>query len=107
MKSGEFLELNQTRDDHLDINVRCMMAQIDQAERLWSKFACTVIACSPIVNDRRVECRLVKLMFHKDAPVVRQRSVNLAHAFEVPFQCVAQMLLAREVATISNPDSVR
>src|SRR5262245_46993969 len=107
MKSGELPKLNQPRDDHFDINVRRMMAQVDQAECFWSKFTGAVIAGSPIVDNRRIKGRFIKLVLHKHSPVAGERGVNLAHALEVTVQRMTEVLLAGEIAAIGNPDGVR
>ena len=45
-------------------------------------------------------------MLDKNAPVVGQRGVNLAHAFEVAFQCAAEVLLAGKIPAVADPDRV-
>src|SRR5438105_4511371 len=106
MKARQFAELNQPPDDHLNVHVGRVMAQIDEAERLRPQLARAVIARPPIVDDHRIKSRLVKLMFDKDAPVVRKSSVNLAHAFEIAFERASEVLLARKISTVTDPDGV-
>src|SRR5581483_602151 len=106
MKAGEFTELNEPRDDHLDVYVRRMMAEINQAEGLGAKLTRTVITCAPVVDYRRIESRFIKLMLDEHAPVVRQRRVNLAHTFEIAFQRVAKVLLPGKVPPIANPNGM-
>src|SRR6185503_12852484 len=55
---------------------------------------------------RRIKRGLVELVLDKDAPVVRQRRINLSHAFEIALQRAAKMLLARKIAAVTNPDGV-
>src|SRR6185503_11884757 len=107
MKPGELTELNKSRHDHLDVHVGCMVAQINQAEGLRSQLARAVVTGSPIVYHRRIESGLVKLMFDEEAPVVRQRRVDLAHTLEVACEHAAEMLLAGKVSTVANPNGVR
>src|SRR5215213_3448132 len=107
MEARQLAELYETRDDHLYVDVRRMMAQINQRESLWPKLARAVIADSPIIDDRRIERWLVELMLDKQAPVIGDMVVNLAHAFKVAFESATKMLLARKVSAIANPDRVR
>src|SRR5207253_1028045 len=82
------------------------MAQIDQAERLRSQLARAVIARAPVVDYGRIKSRLIKLMLDKNAPVVGQRDVNLAHALEVAFERMAEVLLAGKIPAVTDPDRV-
>src|SRR5438132_9762731 len=104
MKPRQFAELNQPRDDHLNIHVGRVMAQIDQAERLRPQLARAVIARSPVVDYGRIKSRLIKLMLDKNAPVVGQRDVNLAHALEVAFERAAEVVLAGKIPAVTDPD---
>ena len=106
MKTGEFAELNQPRHDHLDVHVRRMVAQIDQAESLRAKFPSAVITRAPIVNDGGIERRLVELVFDEQSPVVRERGVDVPYAIEVAFEHPPKMLLAGKVSAVSNPHRV-
>src|SRR5215510_12546626 len=82
------------------------MTEVNEAERFRAQFARAVVTRAPIVYDRRIERRFVKLVLHKDAPIVRQRSINLAHAFKITFKSASKMLLARKVSAVSDPDRV-
>src|SRR4030095_5515259 len=102
VEAGEFSELYQPRHDHFDVDVRRMMSQINQALRLRAELRGAVIARAPVVDDRRIESRLVKLMLYKTPPVVGQRPVDLAQAFEVAFEGAAKALLPRKVSAVAD-----
>src|SRR5437762_8929663 len=107
MKAGELPELNQARHDHLDIDVRRVMSEVDEAERFRPQFARAVITGAPIIDDRGVERRFVKLVLDKDAPVIGQRVINPAHAFKITFERVAKMLLTRKIPAVTDPNRMR
>ena len=69
MKPRKFAELDQAGDNHFNINVGSVVAEVDQAERLGPKLARAVVARPPIVDYRRVEGRLVEFVLQKHAPV--------------------------------------
>src|SRR5437660_6869682 len=106
MKASQFAELNQPRDDHLDVHVGRVVAQINEADRFRPKLAGAVIARPPIVDYRRIERRLIKLMLDKNPPIVGQRSVNLTHAFEIALERAAEVLLAGKIPAVADPDRV-
>src|SRR2546423_15605803 len=97
MKARQLAELNQARNDHLDIHVWCVVAQINQTESLWSKLARAMVTDTPVVDHRRVESRFVKFVLDKEAPVVEKRPVNLANAPGLPFQPAAERLLPGKI----------
>src|SRR5205809_3333335 len=53
-----------------------------------------------------MKSRFIKFMLDKNAPVVGQRSINLAHAFEVAFKRAAEVLLAAKIPAVADPDRV-
>src|SRR5712664_1755972 len=104
METGKFAELNQPGHDHLDIDVRRVMAQVHQAECFGSQLTRTIVARPPIVDYCRIKRRLVKLVLDKDKPVVRQSVVNLAHALKVALERAPEVLLAWIIPTVTDPN---
>ncbi len=78
VEAAELAELDQTGDDHLDIGVGRMMAEVDQAVRLGSKRLGDQVVGAPVLDDGRIEGRLVHLVLGKQLPVIRQRLVDVA-----------------------------
>ena len=74
MKAGEAADANQARDDLLDVDVRRVMAEIDEAMRLGPERLRRHQARSPIGDHGRIERRLVELVFEKQ----RARSTGSA-----------------------------
>jgi hypothetical protein len=50
MEPAELSELNQARDDQLDVHVRRMMSEIDQRPRAIAELAGAVVARAPVVE---------------------------------------------------------
>ena len=65
MEAGEPADADQARDDLLDVDVRRVVAEIDQAERLRSERLRRHQTRTPIGDDGGVESRLVKLVFEE------------------------------------------
>ena len=72
VEPAELAELDQPRHDHLDVDVRRVVAEVDQARRLFAQLARAVVARAPVVDDGRVERRLVELVLDEQPPVVGQ-----------------------------------
>src|SRR5262245_51727070 len=106
MEAGEFAELDEPRHYHFDVDVRRVVPQVDQALRLRAELRGAVVARAPVVDDRRIEGRFVKLVLDKHAPVVGQGFVNLAQAFDVAFERAAEMLLPRKIPAVADPHRV-
>src|SRR6185369_2279439 len=70
MKTRQLTKLNQPRDDHLDIDIGCVVTEVNQAERFWAKLAGAVVTRAPIIYDCGVERRLIKLVLDEDAPII-------------------------------------
>src|SRR5258706_3817158 len=83
------------------------MSEIDQTRRLVTKFFRANIARSPIVDHRRIKCRLIEFMFDKQPPVRWDRGVDLAHRVEITLQSPAKIGLSRKIAPIANPHGQR
>src|SRR5690349_6155013 len=77
VKPAEFAELDQPRHYLLDIYIRSVMSQIDEALCPFAQFASAVIAGPPIVNDCRVEGRFVHLVFEEEFPIIRDGGIYL------------------------------
>ena len=76
VEAAELAELDQPRDDHLDVDVRRVVAEVDEAEGLRAELAARQVVGAPVLHHRRVERRLVELVLDEDAPVVGQRRVD-------------------------------
>ena len=72
MEAAELAELDQPRDDHLDIDVRRVVAEVDQAIGLRPQFLGDDVVGAPVLHDRRIEGRLVHLVLAEQPPVFRQ-----------------------------------
>src|SRR5215207_8601762 len=107
VEAGELAELDEARDDHLDVDVRRVVAEVYEAERLRPQLERAVVARAPVVDDRRVEGRLVELVLDEEPPVRRQGGVDVAHALKVQLKHAAEVLLAGEVPAVADPDRVR
>ncbi len=107
VEAGELAELDEARDDHLDVDVRRVVAEVHEAERLRPQLARAVIAHAPVVDDRRVEGRLVELVLDEEPPVRRQSRVDVAHALKVQLERATKVLLTGEVPAVADPDRVR
>ncbi len=106
MEAGQLSELDQAGDDHLDVDVGCVVPQVDQGEGPLPELADAVVARAPVVDHRRVEGRLVELVLDEEAPARRQGGIDLAHAVEVALQGLAQVELSGEVSAVADPDRV-
>ena len=76
MKPAELAELDEARDDLLDVRVRHVMPEIDERERARPQLARAVIARAPVAEHRRIERRLVGFVLEKQAPAGRQLLVD-------------------------------
>src|SRR5262245_19661899 len=76
MKAAELAELDEPCDDELDVDVRRVVAEVDQRLGLRSQLAHAVITGSPVVEHRRVERGLIEFVFDEQPPAVRHSRVN-------------------------------
>src|SRR6185369_2296526 len=91
VKAAEFAELNEARNDLLNIDVRGMMAEIDETRCFFAEFAGTIIAGAPIVNYGRIKRRLKEFVLNEKAPVIGDRGVDLAHRVKITLKRVAKI----------------
>src|SRR6476660_10321211 len=84
-----------------------MVAQVDEALRLLTELLRAVVAGAPVVDDGRIEGRLVQLVLQEHAPAVGQRVVYGTHAVDVPLERAAGVHLPGEVAAVTDPDRER
>ena len=75
-KPPSFPNWIEPRDDHLDVDVRRVVAEIDEREARSPKLPGAVVARAPVVQHRRVEGRLVELVLDEQPPAVGQRRVD-------------------------------
>src|SRR5438093_1614298 len=107
MESAKFAELNQTSDDHLDVDVRRVMPEINETECSWPEFARAVIARPPVIDHRRVESRLIELVLEKDTPVVGYCFIDRAHTLDVAIEGPPEIQLSGKIPAVGNPHGVR
>ena len=74
VEAAELAELDQPGDDHLDVDVRRVVAEVDQAVGLGAELRGDQVVGAPVLHHGRVERRLVHLVLGEEAPVVRQRA---------------------------------
>ncbi len=103
MEAPEPPGVDQPGHDHLDVHVRRMVAQVHQAAGLGAECLRREQRAAPVLDDRRVERRLVHLVLDQQQPVLRQRPVDGRGRVQVPLKGARQMLLARKVAAIADP----
>ena len=84
VEATEFAELRKARHDHFDIGVRCMVAQIDQAFRLFAQRLCAGEAGAPVGDCGGVERRLEQFMFDQQVPAKTPGWRNAAGATSCP-----------------------
>jgi hypothetical protein len=107
VEPAELSELDQPRDDLFDVDVRRVVAEIDERERAIAERLRAGIARAPVVDDRRVERRLVQLVLEEQPATPRQRLVDRPTALQIPVERAARVHLSREVAAVADPDRVR
>src|SRR6266700_6033918 len=107
MEARELPEANEPGDDLLDVHVRRMMTEVDEAMGLGPEFLCGREARAPIRDHRRIEARLVELVLEEHAPVGGQCGDDLAHRVEIAVEGPGQARLTGNVRTIRYPDRQR
>lgn len=65
VETTELAELDEPGDDHLDIGVRRMVTEINEAERLFTERISDEVVGAPILHDGGIESRLEHLVFGK------------------------------------------
>ena len=86
VEAAEFLELDQPRDDHLDVGVRRVVAEVDQAIRPAAERVGDQVVGAPVLHDGRIEGRLVELVLGEEPPVDRQRLVDFLQRFQIALE---------------------
>ncbi len=107
MEAAQPAELDQPRHDHLDVDGRRMVAEIDQAEGLRAEAGGGEIARAPVLDDGGVEGGLVDLVLDEQPPIRRQAGIDRARGIQVALEAGGEMLLAGEVGAIADPDRER
>ena len=107
MEAAEPLRMHQARDDHFDVHVRRVVAEIDEAERLGPERLRRHERAAPVLDDGRVERGLVHLVLDEHAPVVGQRRVDLLLRFEIAIERAAEMRLAGKIGAVADPHRER
>ncbi len=104
VKAAELAEAVQSGDDLFDVDVRRVVAEVDQALGLGAQLLRRQDARSPVRDHRRIEGGLEHLVFEQHAPVVRQGRVDLVCAVEVAVERGPEVLLAGEISAVADPD---
>ena len=99
--------MDQARDDHLDVDVRCMVTEVDQAEGLGPERLRRHERGAPVLDDGGVERRLVHLVLDEQPPVGGEPRVDAGRGFEVALEGTREVLLAGEVGAIADPQRQR
>ncbi len=107
MEAGELAGADQPRDDLLDVDVRRMVAEVDQAEGLRAERLGGHQARPPVRNHRRIEGRLVELVFEEHPPVGRQARGRSRSATRDTSRNAVQVRLAGEVGAVGDPHRQR
>ena len=84
-----------------------MVAEVDQATGLWSERLSCHQARAPIRDDRRIERRLIELVFEKHPPAVGQPRVDFAQKVEVRAEDAIEVRLPGEIGAVGDPDGQR
>ena len=107
MEAGEAADPDQPRHDLLDVDVRRMVAEVDQAESLRAQRLGSHEARAPIRDHGRIEGRLVKLVLEEHPPVAGQARIDLGKRLEIPVEHPVEVRLAGEVGAVGDPDGQR
>jgi len=104
MEAAELAELDQPGNDHLDVDVRRVVAEIDKTECPFAKLPGDEVICAPVLNDRGVEGRLKDLVFGKEPPVPRELGVDGLGTFQIAFKLTRKVGLSRKIRAVANPN---
>src|SRR3954470_19720042 len=107
MESAEPAGGDQARDNLLDVCSGQMMAQIDQALRLATKFLADHERGTPIVDYARVKGGLEWFVFDQQTPVMRERFIDVLKRIDGSIERAPEVLLPREIRAIAQPDNER
>ncbi len=94
----------QPAHDLLDVRVREVVAQVDEAGAAWAGGLRQQQRAAPVGVDRGVEGRLVRLVLGEHAPVVRQVVVHRAQGARGALELRAVVGLARVAGAVGQPD---
>ena len=97
----------EARHDLLDVGVRQVMAEVDEALGPVAGALREQQRRAPVVVHRRVERRLVGLVLGVQLPVVGQVGVDLAQPFEHPLELAAEAGLPGVVHAVGQPHGQR
>src|SRR3546814_6369563 len=73
MKTAQPSLVDHQGYDMLNIGVGQVMSQVHQHIGLFTKFSAEQMRRPPILNDRRIEIRLVGFVFNQKLPFIRDR----------------------------------
>ena len=107
VEAAELFRMDEARDDHLDVHVRRMVAEVDEAEGPRSKRLRGKERRAPILDHGRIEGRLVHLVFEEEPPIRRQPGIDRRRQFEIALEGPGEMALAREVGAVADPNGQR
>jgi len=76
LKTTEPPRMNQSGDNHLDVNVRRVMAEVNEAEGLRAECLRRQQRTAPVLDHGCIEGRLVHLVLDQQPPVCRQCRID-------------------------------
>src|SRR5215213_245635 len=97
VEATQLSRAEQARDDELDVRARQMVPEIDETLRTLAERLREQQRRAPVLNDSRVERRLVRLVLGEQPPIVWNRRVYLPQAFPYALEASAQRHLTREI----------
>ena len=104
METAQFSELYEAGNDHLDIYVRRMMAEIDQAEGTVAGFLRYDLFLPPFLNDGKIEGGLVLFVSRKQPPVIGKFSVDSTHGVQIALKGFGKIHLTGKIGAVADPD---
>ena len=107
MEAAQLPGLDQPGDDHLDVHVRGVVAQVDQTLRLRPQRLRGHQAGAPVLHHGGIERGFVHLVFREQPPVRGQGGIDLGHRREIAVELLRQRGLAGEVRPVADPDRQR
>ena len=94
----------QPGDDLLDVHVRRVVAEVDQALGLGPQLLRGEDRAAPVGDHGGIERRLEHLVLQQHPPVVGQGVIDLGGRLQIAVEAAGEVLLAGEVGPVADPD---
>lgn len=104
VEAAELPGPEQPGDDELDVRVRQVVPEVDEALGALAEAPGEQVGRAPVLDDRGVEGGLERLVLGEQAPPGREGGVDLAQAVEDPLEAAPQRHLPGEVGAVGEPD---